>query len=114
MFANKNKVWDSAIDGLGMGAGFTLALVLMATIREVFGAGTFMGVPIPVLSDNHISILTMAPGGFFVFGLLIAAVNKFFTNKPKKNDFGCAGCPSAEICGKVSCSSTEKEAAVND
>ena len=99
MFAQKNKVIDSAIDGLGMGAGFTLALVAMATIREVFGHGTFMGLPIPVLSENHISILTMAPGGFFVFGLLIAVVNRFFKNKPKKKDLGCAGCPQAEICG---------------
>ena len=114
MFANKNKVFDSAVDGLGMGAGFTLALVLMATIREVFGNGTFMGMSIPVLSDNHISILTMAPGGFFVFGLLIAAVNKFSANKPKKKEFGCAGCPSAEICGKVSCNPPAKEAAAND
>ena len=42
-----------------------IPLVLMATVREVFGNGTFMGMSIPVLSDNHISILTMAPGGFF-------------------------------------------------
>ena len=90
-----------------MGAGFTLALSLMALIREVFGNGTFFGMPIPVLADNHISILTMAPGGFFVFGLLIAAVNKFSKNKPKKHSFGCAGCPSAEICGKAGCESKE-------
>ncbi len=101
MFAQKNKVLDSAVDALGMGAGFTLALCLMATIREVFGAGTFMGMEIPVLIDNKISIMTMAPGGFFVFGLLIAIVNKFFKNKPKKKDFGCAGCPSAAICRKA-------------
>jgi electron transport complex protein RnfE len=112
MFANKNKVFDSAVDALGMGAGFTLALSLMALIREVFGNGTFFGLPIPVLYDNHISILTMAPGGFFVFGLLIAAVNKFSAHKPKKQDFGCTGCPSAEICSH-SCVNRE-EAAAND
>ena len=95
-----------------MGAGFTLALSLMALIREVFGNGTFFGLPIPVLYDNHISILTMAPGGFFVFGLLIAAVNKFSAHKPKKQDFGCTGCPSAEICSH-SCVNRE-EAAAND
>ena len=103
MFAQKNTVIDSAIDGLGMGAGFTLALVAMATIREVFGAGTFMGMQIPVLADNHISILTMAPGGFFVFGLMIAIVNKFFKNKPRKKDFGCEGCPNASACRGAAC-----------
>ena len=112
MFANKNKVFDSAVDAVGMGAGFTLALVLMATIREVFGNGSFMGVPIPVLSDNKISIMTMAPGGFFVFGCLIALVNKFSAHKPKKEEFGCVGCPSAAVCGKTSCGG--KEAAVSD
>ena len=112
MFANKNKVFDSAVDAVGMGAGFTLALALIATIREVFGNGSFMGVPIPVLSDNKISIMTMAPGGFFVFGCLIALVNKFSAHKPKKEEFGCAGCPSAAVCGKTSCGG--KEAAVSD
>ena len=101
MFANKNTVFDSAVDALGMGAGFTLALSLMAVIREVFGNGTVLGMPVPVLADNKISILTMAPGGFFVFGLLIAMVNKFGKHKPKKRDFGCAGCPQAAACGRA-------------
>ena len=47
MYANKHGVVDSAIDGLGMGLGFTLALCAMATIREILGAGTFCGMPIP-------------------------------------------------------------------
>ena len=93
----------TAIDAVGMGAGFTLALVLMATIREVLGNGTFLGFEIPVLIDNKISILTMAPGGFFVFGLLIALVNKFGKHKPKKKEFGCAGCPQAAACGRADC-----------
>ena len=97
-FANKNSVVDSALDAIGMGIGFTLTLFCMASIREIFGNGTWFGMEIPVLKDNHISILTMAPGGFFVFGCLIAAVNKFFVNKPKK-EFGCEGCPSAAACG---------------
>ena len=101
MFAQKNTVIDSAIDALGMGAGFTLTLAVMGSIREIFGNGTWMGISIPLLSDNHISILTMAPGGFFVFGLLIAIVNKFSKHKPRKKDFGCAGCPSADVCSGV-------------
>ena len=108
MFANKNKVFDSAIDGLGMGLGFTLALFLMATIREVFGNGTFAGIALPVLGENHISILTMAPGGFLVFGLLIACMNKFAKHKPKKN-FGCEGCPQADACSKNGCGEEAKE-----
>ncbi len=111
MFAGKNKVWDSAIDALGMGTGFTLALLLMATIREVFGNGTFCGMTIPVLSDFKISVLTMAPGGFFVFGLLIAAVNRFGKHKPKKAEFGCEGCPQAEVCHKAACTDRKEEKA---
>ena len=101
MFASKNKVLASAIDGFGMGVGFTLALFLMASIREIFGNGTFAGYPLPILSNHQISILTMAPGGFLVFGLLIAAVNKFSKNKPHKKEFGCDNCPQAEACGKL-------------
>lgn len=100
MFANKNKVIDSAIDALGMGAGFTLALFMMSSIREILGNGSWMGFEIPVLSDNSISIMTMAPGGFLVFGILIAVVNKISHGKNSKKNFGCAGCPSADICGK--------------
>ena len=86
-----------------MGAGFTLALTMMATIREIFGNGTFLGIEIPVLAENHISILTMAPGGFFVFGCLIALVTKLSKKKPQKEEFGCAGCPSAGLCRKTQC-----------
>ncbi len=108
MFANKNSVVDSALDGIGMGIGFTLALFLMATIREIFGAGTWLGMEIPVLADNNISIMTMAPGGFCVFGLLIAIVNLISKGKaPAKKEFGCAGCPSAAACGKLSCDERE-------
>jgi len=108
MYASKNTVVDSAIDAIGMGIGFTLALFCMATIREILGNGSFMGMPIPILSENPISIFALAPGGFFVFGCLIALVNKLTKNKnPRK--LGCAGCPSAALCGKVNCSQEGKE-----
>lgn len=108
MFANKNKVIDSAIDAVGMGAGFTLALLLMATIREVLGNGTWLGISIPILDENNISIMTMAPGGFLVFGILIAIVNKISGDKNAKKSFGCAGCPSAQACNKASCGEEEE------
>lgn len=108
MFASKNGVVASVMDGIGMAIGFALALVAMATIREVFGAGTFFGLEIPFIKNYTIPILTSAPGGFFVFGLLIAIVNKFLSKKRKpKAEFGCEGCPSAAACNKTDC---EKEA----
>ena len=103
MYANKHGVLDSAIDGLGMGLGFTLALCAMGAIREVLGAGTFCGHPVPWFSENPIGILTMAPGGFFVFGCMIALINKISKGKAiRKKEFGCAGCPgcNAGSCGK--------------
>ena len=105
MFASKNNVIDSALDGLGMGIGFTVALILMATIREVLGAGSFWGVTIPVLNSIKIPILTQAPGGFLVFGILIAIMNKITAKRGgvKRKSFSCVGCPSARLCHKTSC-----------
>ena len=103
VFARKNGVLDSLLDGLGMGIGFLIALVAMATVREVLGNGTFAGFEIPVLKDYNFPILTKAPGGFLVFGLLIAIVNKTGVKKgaAKRKNFSCEGCPSASVCGKL-------------
>ncbi len=98
MFANRNGVLDSALDGVGMGLGFTLTLVVMASIREIFGSGTWAGMAIPVLVDNPISILTMAPGGFFVFGCLIALVAKLTKGRALKQEAGCGACPDCGAC----------------
>ena len=108
MYASKHGVVDSAIDGAGMGIGFTLAICAMAAIRETLGCGTFCGLPVPWFHENPIGILTMAPGGFFVFGCMIALINKLSKGKAiKKKEFGCAGCPG---CGKASCSGKEAAA----
>ena len=104
MFARKNTVIDSALDGLGMGIGFLIALLCMAIIREVFGVGSFAGIEIPFLVDYKIPLLAQAPGGFLVFGILIAIVNKISAKKGKKKEYSCDGCPCASICGKVTCS----------
>ncbi len=110
MFARKNSVADSAIDGLGMGLGFLLALLAMATIREVLGGGTFAGFEIPVLIKYNFPLLQQTPGGFLVFGILIAVVNKLGVKKgeEKRKNFSCEGCPSAPLCGKTSCSETSE------
>lgn len=104
MFAGKNSVGKSILDGIGMGIGFTLALVAMATIREVFGAGSFAGIEIPFIKDHTVDILVKAPGGMMVYGLLIALVNKITKGKLiKKKSFSCAGCPSAHMCASNTC-----------
>ena len=76
MFARKNGVVDSILDGVGMGLGFLLALLVMAFIREVFGAGAFFGIELPFMAQVKIPALTQAPGGFLVFGIVIAVMNK--------------------------------------
>ena len=104
MFAGKNSVGKSILDGIGMGIGFTIALVLMATIREVFGAGTFAGIEIPFIKDHTIDILAKAPGGMMVYGFLIALVNVITKGKLiKKKSFSCEGCPSAHMCASSTC-----------
>lgn len=109
MFAGKNSIGKSALDGIGMGLGFTIALLAMSTVREVLGAGTFAGIEIPFMIDHKIEILTKAPGGLMVYGILIAVVNKITKGKLiKKKEFSCAGCPSAASCSG-GCASAEKE-----
>ena len=88
MFAGKQTVGKSLLDGIGMGLGFTIALLAMATIREVFGAGTFAGIEIPFLVDHTIDILVKAPGGLMVYGLLIAVVNIITKGKAIKKKSG--------------------------
>ncbi|MCR5808503.1 MAG: electron transport complex subunit E [Clostridiales bacterium] len=110
MFANKHTVGESALDGLGMGAGFTLALIAMATVREVIGNGSFAGMEIGFLQNYKIPILTAPPGGFLVFGCLIALVAHITKGKaPQRKSFDCESCPSASFCRK-DCAACEKTA----
>ena len=89
---------DSALDGIGMGLGFTLTLTIMGSIREILGSGTWMsglGSLIPALgsdfairvipeSIDSFSLMTSAPGGFFMFGVMMAGAT-WLTSRPKKN-----------------------------
>ncbi len=100
MFASKNGVVASACDAIGMGIGFTLALFLMGSVREIIGSGKWMGFTIPVLSDNPMLLFIMPAGGFFTLGVIIALVNKLSNKKPPQ-ELGCSGCPNADKCGKA-------------
>ena len=99
MFASKNGVLDSALDGLGMGLGFTATLLVMASIREILGAGTFFGMRV-LPEENCITMMGTPPGGFFTFGVLMALVVFIETKmgQRKKRAIGCEGCPSAANC----------------
>ena len=106
MYASKHAPALSALDGLAMGIGFTTALLCMGTIREILGAGSLFGAKLPILSGQPILFFSLAPGGFFVFGMLIAAANKLSkkNNLPVRN--GCGDCPAAATCslsGKGGC-----------
>ena len=72
MFACKNTVVDSALDGLGMGIGYILTMLLMSSIREIIGNGTWLGITIIPDSVDKMTVMNSAPGGFFVFGCLMA------------------------------------------
>ncbi len=99
MFAGKNTVTKSVLDGVGMGIGFTLALLSIATIREVIGSGTFAGMEIPFLVNHTVDFFIKPPGGLMVYGIMIAVVNIITKGKaPLKKEFSCDGCPSASVC----------------
>ncbi|WP_296612456.1 electron transport complex subunit E [Ruminococcus sp.] len=100
MFASKNGIVASACDAIGMGIGFTLALFLMGSVREIIGSGKWLGIKLPVLSENPMLLFIMPAGGFFTLGIIIAVVNKLSNKKPPK-EISCAGCANAEACGKA-------------
>lgn len=120
-FAGKNSVLASAVDGLGMGVGFTISLCCMASIREILGAGTFLSGAqnlLVLFGENVLNgfngftlipqngvispmlIFILAPGGFFTFGLLMACANRIAERKGKEKAQlgGCSACPMAKNC----------------
>ena len=134
-FAGKNSVIASAVDGIGMGVGFTMALCCMASVREVLGAGTFLvGIKdlLAVFGDiswngfeiikegnalglSPMLIFILAPGGFFTFGILMACANKIAEKKgkPRAELGGCQACPMAKNCALIAdgktCAEEKKE-----
>ena len=100
MFASKNNVAASALDGAGMGIGFTLALLAVGSIREILGSGTWFGLTIYPDFVQPMTIFVLPAGGFFVLGCVIAIVNKIANRKPPEAT-GCAACPNRESCISV-------------
>lgn len=112
VFASKNSLIPSIVDALGMGSGFTAALVLIGSVREIFGNGSFFNISLPVLRQGGIIepmlVFILPPGGFFVFGILVALSQKLsrrmdLLSEKKELELNCTGCnicntPSAEAC----------------
>ena len=80
-FASKNPVWPSILDGAGMGLGFTFALTMLGSIREVLGSGSIFNWRILPEDANTILIFVLAPGAFIALGYLIAIVNRLKKTK---------------------------------
>ncbi len=86
-FANKNTVFDSMLDGLGMGIGFTISLILVASVREILGAGSFMGMTF-IPSQYNILIFVLAPGAFLVLGFIMALMRHIINRVEEKRKAG--------------------------
>ena len=80
-FASKNPVWPSILDGAGMGLGFTFALTMLGSIREVLGSGSIFNWRFLPEDANTILIFVLAPGAFIALGYLIAIVNRLKKTK---------------------------------
>lgn len=89
-FASKNTVIASAVDGLGMGIGFTLALLLIGSFREILGNGSILGLPLFGEAASPALVMILPPGGFLAFGIVIGLVNRFTSLTIKSS--GCASC----------------------
>lgn len=118
MFACKNSVLPSVLDGLGMGVGFTATLAIMGLVREIIGTGaitiseTLSFNVTGALGIEPMLIFIMPPGGFFIFGILIALSNKLAAKKGKEpvTSLGCDGCPSKSMCELIEQGSSSTEA----
>lgn len=103
-YASKNKVIDSIFDAIGMGLGFTIALGLIGTFREILGNGTFLGYSVMPASYKPATIMILAPGAFITLGALMTFLNYRNIKKAKKqgteakklehNCGSCSGCKS--------------------
>lgn len=113
-FASKRSPAYSVLDGLSMGGGFTLALLMMGSIREILGAGTFFDVKLPLFGSviEPIMFFSLPPGGFFVFGICIiimqwvvirikritANKNRTVLAESETDESACSSCGACSIC----------------
>ena len=104
-YASKNPPFLSVMDGVGMGLGFTIALLLIGMVRELVGAGTLFGIQVTPEAYNPVGIFVKAPGAFLVLAFLVAIMNAVgMKTRANKVVEGCDGC-----CAACSQSCTDKK-----
>ncbi|MBQ7150670.1 MAG: electron transport complex subunit E [Synergistaceae bacterium] len=116
-FASKNGVIASALDGVGMGLGFTIALMFLGSVREILGAGTWFGMP--VVNFEPAMLLILAPGGFIVVGCCMGAFRALQARAarmkglavPAEASTGCGCCAMAKFCAKSAAEKADCEEA---
>ena len=85
-FASKNSVGKSAVDGLGMGLGFTLALLILSSVREVLGNGTFLGMSLFGEAFEPAIMMILPPGAFLALGIILAVMNLISDKRKKRGE----------------------------
>lgn len=109
-YAAKNSIGLSLFDGIGMGLGFSVALTIIGTFRELLGAGSIFGFKVTPESFEPISIFILAPGALFTLAMLTALQNKFklpsATNGSASNSIGCGG--DCSHCGGSTCTTNRE------
>ena len=106
-YASKNPPFLSVMDGVGMGLGFTISLLILGVFRELLGAGTVFGVTVTPSAFNPIGIFVNAPGAFLVLAFVVAAMNAYgIKTRANKVVEGCDGCCAS--CSKT-CADEKKE-----
>ena len=107
-YASKNPPLLSLFDGLGMGLGFTIALVIVGSIRELLGAGSIFGFSLPG-NFEPIAFFVRAPGAFLVLAVVVAIMNAVgIKNRANKVVEGCDGCCAS--CASSGCDKKESKA----
>jgi Na+-translocating ferredoxin:NAD+ oxidoreductase subunit E len=90
-FASKNPTYRALADALGMGAGFTLALLILSVTREILGLGTVFGLAVMPLFFETWAIMLTPPGAFLSLGILLGIVNlidRYLSRRPQRKAFG--------------------------
>ena len=108
-YAGKHAPLSSLADGLGMGIGFTIALVLVAAVRELLGSGTLAGIRVMPGGYEPVNIFVLAPGAFLVLAVFVAIMNRLHIGAARRDDEwdptakfvcgDCRSCPRVKGCG---------------